>query len=294
MNSLTLSCLTICLTAASSVMGAVVTQTATQGANASGWGASGIWSNSAIPTGGNTYINAASMVIRTPEADNAVFAGDSLTVRGTLALKSSGSTSRTKTADVILDGGTISNYTDGSDRTQTLAGTMEVIATSTISAGGGAQNRNNQFSALVSGSAGINLTSANAASANIFTNASNNFSGSWNLQSGILRFTAGGATGSGLISMSGGTLEIQDSWTGNALSLSGGSVALGDYGWSVQSLVIGTTSFTPGTYDIAALNGPGDVTFTGNAGTITVIPEASAAMSSIAGVLSLLMRRRRP
>lgn len=274
-------------------MGAVVTQTASQGANVNGWNVASVWDNSLAPSSGNSYINAAGMVLRTPEASNTVFAGDSLTIRGILALKSPGANSRTKSASVILDGGTISNYTAGNNLTQTLAGTMEVIATSTIGAGGGGENRHNQFSALVSGSAGIDLTSANATSANIFTNASNTFSGLWNLQSGILRFTTGGAVGSGLISMSGGTLEIQSSWTGRSLSLTGGSVALADYQWAVQSLTIGATTFEEGTYDLTALNAVGGVTFTGGAGTITVIPEASVMVSLMAGALPLLLRRRR-
>jgi len=285
--------LTAFIAVSSSAWGAVVTQTTSQGAIASGWDQTTIWSVDAVPSVGNTYINPATRVLRTPEANNAVFGGDTLTIRGTLALKSSGGTSRTKSANVILDGGTISNYTDGNDRIQTLAGTMDVIATSTISAGGGGQNRHNQFSALISGSASINFTSANATSANIFTNSSNSFSGTWNLQSGILRFANGGAVGSGLISMSGGTLEIESSWTGNGLSLTGGSVALADHQWTVQSLTVGSTSFGQGTYDLAALNGIGGVTFTGNAGTITVIPEASVVMSAVAGALPLLLRRRR-
>lgn len=232
------------------------------------------------------------MVLRTPEADNSIFGGDSLTVRGTLALKSA-SGSKTKTANVILDGGSIGNYTAGSGSTQTLAGTLQVIATSTINGGGGAETRHNQFSALVSGAAALNLAASSATSANIFTNGSNSFSGTWNLQSGILRFTTGGAVGSGLISMSGGTLEIQSNWAGNSLSLAGGSVALLDYQWTVQALTVGSTSFGQGTYDIAALNGISGVTFTGTAGTITVIPEPSVMVSLLAGALPLLMRRRR-
>ena len=285
--------LAFCLGFASPMMGAVVTQSVSQGANVNGWNLASIWDDASAPSAGNTYFNSVAMVLRTPEADNAVFGGDSLTIRGTLALKSSGSASRTKTANLILDGGTISNYTDGNDRIQTLAGSMEVVTTSTINAGGGGQSRHNQFSALVSGSAGINLASANTTSANIFTNASNTFSGMWNLQGGILRFTTGGAVGSGLISMSGGTLEIQSNWTGNSLSLAGGSVALLDYQWTVQSLTVGSTSFGQGTYDIAALNGIGGVTFTGTAGTITVIPEPSVMVSLLAGASPLLLRRRR-
>lgn len=277
----------------SSVKGAVITQSGSQGADPDGWNKATIWSGSAEPTSGNTYINPASMVLRTPEASDPVFAGDSLTVRGTLALKSPGNNSRTKTANVILDGGAISNYTSGGGRTQTLAGTLQVIATSTISGGGSGEIRNNQFSALVSGSANLNLSSSTAGSVNIFTNASNTFSGTWNLQSGILRFTNSGAVGTGLIAMSGGTLEIQSSWTGSSLSLTGGSVALADYQWTVQSLSVGSTSLGQGTYDIAALNGIGGVTFTGAAGTITVIPEASVVVSLFAGAVPLLAHRRR-
>lgn len=274
-------------------MGAVVTQSATQGANVSGWNLASIWDNSAAPSIGNTYVNQATMVLRTPEASNSVFAGDSLTVRGVLALKSPGNASRTKSADVILDGGTISNYTAGGGFTQTLAGTLQVLSTSTISGGGGSEIRHNQFTALVSGSANLNLNSVTPASANIFANASNTFSGTWNLQSGILRFTNGGAVGSGLIAMSGGTLEIQDNWVGNSLALSAGSVALADYQWTVQSLTVGSTNFGQGTYDIAALNGIGGVTFTGSAGTITVIPEPSVIVSLMAGAMPLIARRRR-
>ena len=292
MRSFILSMLITCLGSTSSVFAAVVTQTGTQGAISSGWNQTTIWSSGAIPSSGNSYINAPAMVLRTPEADNSVFGGDSLTVRGTLALKSA-SGSKTKSANVILDGGSIGNYTAGSGSIQTLAGTLNVIATSTISAGGGAETRHNQFSALVSGASAINLTASNAASANIFTNGSNSFSGLWNLQSGILRFTSGGAVGSGLISMSGGTLEIGSSWTGASLSLTGGSVTLADFQWTVQSLTVGSTTFGLGTYDIATLNGAGGATFTGNAGTITVIPEASVMMSLVAGALPLVLRRRR-
>jgi hypothetical protein len=93
--------------------------------------------------------------------------------------------------------------------------------------------------------------------------------------------------------MSGGTLEIQSSWSGRSLSLTGGSVVLGDEEWTVQSLSIGSTSLGQGTYDIAALNGIGGVTFTGAAGTITVIPETSVVVSLFSGAVPLLLRRRR-
>ena len=285
--------LAFCLGSASPVIGAVVTQSVSQGANVSGWNLASIWDDTLAPSSGNTYVNPAAMVLRTPEASNATFAGESLTIRGILALKSPGNASRSKSANVILDGGTISNYTAGGGFTQTLGGTLQVLSTSTISGGGGSEIRHNQFTALVSGSANLNLNSVTAGSANIFANASNTFSGTWNLQSGILRFTNGGAVGSGLIAMSGGALEIQDNWTGNSLSLTAGSVALADYQWTVQSLTVGSTSLGQGTYDIAALTNIGGVTFSGAAGTITMIPQPSVMMSLFAGAFPLLLRRRR-
>ncbi len=290
--------LTVAMTPA--IQAATITQDESQGgAEPLGWNKTSIWSPNGAPTAGNDYVNPVSFVVRTPEANNSIFAGDSLTIKGTLALKSGNDNSYTKTVnDLRLDGATISNFTSGAGRTQTLNGNITVLSDSIVNTGNASQDRHFIFGAKISGSAILTLDSYNSNSRTAITNASNDFTGTWSVAAGVARFTDAGTVGAGDVLVTGGNLEIQHNWTSPTASLDvqGGKIALSTYNWTIAGLTIGTNVLTANTYSVAQLNSYGTpgVTFTGS-GTITVnaIPEPmSLALLATGGLLMLPGRRR--
>lgn len=282
--------------AASTLQAATIPQDQSQSSpDANGWTVASIWNPNGAPIAGNDYINPLGFTLRTPEATS-TFAGDSLTIRGTLGLKSAVSTSRTKTVNnLILDGGVIQNFTDGANFIQTLAGNVTVLSNSSVVVGNSLQVRHTVLSAAIGGSGNLSVSTLGGSGSRLeVTNAANTFSGFWNLNSGLLRFTLDGSVGNGDIRVSGGTLEIQHNWNNNGslLDIDGGNITLGAFNWTVGALDLGGSSLAPDNYTVAELNSFGTGVFSGT-GSITVVPEPTVVSMMICGLGILLSVPRR-
>ncbi len=286
---------TLVIGTAPSSPAATIYQDESQGSAVSaGWTATSIWNPNGAASSGNDYINPATYVIRTPEAGNSTFAGDSLTIRGTLALKSSNDKSYTNTVnDLRLDGAMISAFTSGAGRTQTLNGKITVLSDSTLSPGNASEDRHFNFGAQVTGSAQLIINSSNNTSIATIANSANTFSGTWKMVKGKLVFSNAGAVGNGDVWITGGTLQIQGNWNAPAsLNVAGGTIAVDTYNWIVDALSIGANNLSNGTYTVAQLNTYGTGTFTGTTGTIEVIPEpASLGVLGLAALALVACRR---
>lgn len=274
-----------------------ITQDTTQGSPVSaGWNVTTIWNPDGAPVAGNDYINPATFTLRTPDTSGPSFAGDSLTIRGSLGMKSTNNSSFTKTvSNLILDGGSISNFTSGAGFIQTLQGNMNVVSASTIQVGQTSETRHFRFSCAISGSGQVNFNSAGGTGSYLeVTNGANTYSGLWDIASGILRFTSSGSVGSADIHITSGTVEIQHNWagTGSLLDVDGGNITLGAFNWTVSDLNIGSNILPPDNYTVAELNSYGTGIFSGT-GSITVVPEPSVTILCLTGACLVVFRSRR-
>jgi autotransporter-associated beta strand protein len=194
------------------VHGAEITQTANDTSSpANSFTESARWSNSAVPSAGNTYSNNG-FLFRTPNTNPAsvTFAGDSLTVTAKSAASGVGAAVITKGTgnqtvsfnNLIMSGGIVSQGTQGV--THTITGTITSNATSGFSITD-SSDRNFAISAPVSGSGRLFVGSFNSYNAagytpvpytNTFTVSGNNssFSGGWSLGGSYLATFFGGAT----------------------------------------------------------------------------------------------------
>ncbi|WFB37768.1 PEP-CTERM sorting domain-containing protein [Kiritimatiellota bacterium B12222] len=255
------------------------------------------WTAAGVTAGeyaGNDFITPDTMTVRTPEGTHVTFAGDSLTVYGTLALKSGNNTSATKTVNDLRLAGTISNYVPSYSSTiQTLTGNLSIIGDSLLT-GTTSNARNITVASQVSGGTGFTVNhTGNAGAKYTYSNAANTFDGTWQVTSAKLIFDNGGATGTGDVIVDGGLFQINDSWNaGSSLTVNGGTVDFGANDWTVSNLKMGASSLGNGSYDATALNGFGTGTFTG-AGNIIVIPEPSSLiLLGMASFLIFAFRRK--
>lgn len=287
---------TLCV-ATSFAPAAVVTQV---GSNAMGehwetnvdwdWASAGVSSGA---YGGHDFVNPAGLTIRTPEAGGDTFNGKSLTVSGVLALKKGSGASTHTVTDLRLAGGSIENFTGGTN-TQTLAGGLTVVSDSAINISSATDIRHITISAAVSGSAQMDHRATKSGDFMAYTNAANTFDGTWKVSSGVLKFSNAGAVGDGDILVAGGKLQILGDWLNEdaSLTVSGGAVDLGGYAWTVESLWLGVNQLAAGTYSVTSLNSYGVGSFTGTVGTITVVPEPVSLSLLALGGLAILRRRR--
>jgi len=131
---------------------------------------------------------------------------------------------------------------------------------------------NTTFSGPVDGTGRLKKTGSSSFS---LTNAGNTFSGGVEVTSGSVIVTADGALGDGIVTVTGGLLQLNADVT-------------------VTGLVLGVTTMGPGTYDSTTdptyLSGNGSITVAAPSGTI---PEPGSATLALLGLAGLVRRRRR-
>lgn len=222
------------------VHGAAITQTANDTSSpANSFTEAARWSNTAVPTAGNTYSNNG-FLFRTPNTNPASvsFAGDSLTITPRssasgvgAALITKGTVNQTVSfTNLILSGGIVSQGTQGV--THTIAGAITSNAPSGFSITD-SSDRNFAITAAVSGSSRLYVGSFNSYNAsgytptaftNTFTVSGNNssFSGGWSLGGSYLAtFFGGSTTYNNIFNASGTTFRL-----GHVNALGTGTVQL--------------------------------------------------------------------
>ncbi|HYE21197.1 MAG TPA: hypothetical protein VEA69_22310 [Tepidisphaeraceae bacterium] len=268
--------------------GAAVVTSARDTTSSETWSTAGIWSNNAAPSAGNDYI--ATHVIRTASGE---FAGASLTFNGgTLALKQSSQSE----ANLTVNGGSISNfYMDSA--TQTLSGNLATSGTIGLSAGS-STGRITQIAAALSGTATFNVNSSGAGTQLRLTSATNanaGFTGTWNVQTGVMDAQTVLSLGNfAALNITGGSFDADydiNTATGT-LSLTGGAMTL-DQNHSFAAVTINGDALAPGTYTFADLNTAYDARFAdGGTGAITVaVPEPAAASVLVVSAFAVVGRR---
>jgi hypothetical protein len=140
---------------------AAVLLTATDALYESSFNTAGHWADSSAPSAGKDYVVPSGFKMRTPHSSGAdyVFAGDSLTLAGTIQVKGTGTMT---VSDLRLDGGTYS--ISSSDVNPTLAGAITLLS------GGGkfyagkgtTSSRPSTVTATISGSGLLTLRSYDA------------------------------------------------------------------------------------------------------------------------------------
>jgi autotransporter-associated beta strand protein len=170
--------------AASPAMAELVTLLQSDASGTFSFTAAGNWSNAEAPSAGNDYSvtgieePAETFTLRAPT--NATFAGDSLTInnRGVLAWAASANNGTLTTGNLILNGGSISNFRTGG--TLTLEGTISVTAASNLRLGSGANTstRNITLNSTVTGSSPLAMLAQNNSPSTLAVNGDNSsFSG---------------------------------------------------------------------------------------------------------------------
>jgi fibronectin-binding autotransporter adhesin len=206
---------------ASMTSAAVIVQTVNQtGADANGW-ASAIWGTpAAVANNSNSYETTNTFAVRTPNnATPAAFAGTSLTIDtgGILYLKHTGGAA---SVNLIMNGGKIIYHGGPTTANSPLAGTLQVIADSTIttdqtSAG---NNRDIWLQSALSGSANLTVTMIIVTNAVILSGNNSAYSGNWTNTSGFIQIANGAtnALGSGTVILTGsGTTALVLNSTNN-------------------------------------------------------------------------------
>ncbi|NQT38609.1 MAG: PEP-CTERM sorting domain-containing protein [Planctomycetes bacterium] len=230
------------------------------------WDNGAYWSDGLPAQAGNDYYVGAGM--RTPNnASNPVFPGDSLTVYagGTIGTKHNGTATF---ANLFLGGGAIN--TAVGNRTMSIGGTITVLSDSRFDAAG-TNNRTLVIASQLAGSGDLRITGNSGNGIVRLTNATNTYSGNWNVASGVLQAQGAGSLGSGNATVaSGGQLDVDyNLTTAGSLDLAGSMVL--DQNLTVSALTIGGAVLAPGSYDYAFLNATYDSYFAdGGSGSIFV------------------------
>lgn len=307
----TFAILSACLLGIASAEAQIVLTTG-DGFGTSSFNTAGHWSDSLAPSAGKTY--AISYLLRTPTAaGNYTFAGDSLTINSAGSMYYKGASGYTITANIILNGGFITN---GGENPYTLAGTLNLATSSALYGFTKLVTVNSLISGGNSSALAIRstaLSSADLTGGIILTNSANSYSGGTTVFDNASLFAnADHVLGTGNVTLG----------TRASLTLSGGLT--NDYIANSASLILtttapnpvnntntvflnfsgidyitglslngGSTYLAPGTY--GAIGSGADYTysiFTGT-GMLAVIPEPSVAALLLLGVVGMATRRRR-
>lgn len=202
--------------------------------NSSGesWETGSDWSNGQGASAGNDYV-VNSGTLRSPNSNSSeTFGGDSLTLNGgTFALKATSSNRLRTVNNFTLAGGTISNF--GGNFTIRVGGdlTLQDATVSKFAASSSNADRNIQIESVVSGTGDAEIR-GNTGNSNrvIFTNASNDFTGTWSVLDGaILDFNYDHNSGADLVLETGSTLRFDQNLTFSSLTIGGNSIAAGSY-----------------------------------------------------------------
>ncbi len=190
---------------ASSAYGATIDQTVTQGLGAH-WNQAAWGTPAAVPTAGNDYVTPSGFDVRTPDSQSpSTFLGDSLRIDagGRLVLKNGGANNGLATANLILNGGSITYNTANGTTISAIAGTILVQDNSTINSVAGASTRDIWLHSALSGSANLSVGMVNNALVLFGTNTA--YSGNWTVNSGRIEIgnNAQDPLGSGSVLLSG-------------------------------------------------------------------------------------------
>ncbi|MDF7809091.1 sialate O-acetylesterase [Pontiellaceae bacterium B12219] len=244
---------------ASTNAGITITQIGNN-APAESWETGSDWSDGNPASAGNDYVNQTSgWTTRTPPSASPVFPGVSLTITNgaILRLKHSGTATISDlriSAGSQLDNGGSSGLIDGN---LALVGTGSVNFDSQIS------SRLTTIESLVTADPGIHtinifMTQTPWAAPSdtggfVLNNVSNDFSGTWNIETGMLKGAGLGSAGFNVGAL--GYLDIDGTYlnTNAALTIESGGVMLLDEFVSVGSATIWGTALSPGLYSGADL-----------------------------------------
>ncbi len=283
------------------------------------WATASSWSNNQAAQAGHDYVvSGASFTLRSPVYAPGqtlrVFPGDSLTIDGAqFNLSSSENVTNGQSATVQVDdlrlvnGGVIVNSIGGS--TAGLAGKLTVNDGDTVyirTAGVSGNFRHIVLDAQVVGGATIHLLQGGTISV---TNSTNEFDGTWRVGGSAtvlgaavsstantvttLKAAAGLGEAANLQIDAFGHFDPDYDWsTSGTLTINDDALVTLDQNLTVGGLSILGNQFSAGTYSFSDLNSAYDSLFVdGGTGSITVVPEPSAAgMAALGGLL--LIRRR--
>ncbi len=259
------------------------------------------WSDGNAASSGNDYFvgtpATGTRITNRNFTTSSTFAGDSLTINSDGELGLIGSDNGVHTVNLILNGGRIDHDTNQNGRDINLAGTINVLANSTIrNTAGGSINKSIGLNSTITGSADL-LVELDDDNKVILRGVNNTFSGNWDVnrsasgENGSLLAVSDGSLGTGSVDIGLGiTLDVDyDIAMLQSLVIEGLLVLDQDH--TVSALNIGGTNYAPGTYTFAELNAAHDANIVnGGSGSITVIPEPASL--ALVGVGCVLMVRR--
>lgn len=222
---------------------------------------------------------------------NWIFPGDALTIEpgGKFQVRSTESNGEvTHVGEINLEGGPSfgsGNYAEitagtGTGTTNVLNGVLSNTGYSRLVSYGGTIQRSLKIDSQILGDGFIRIIESLSSGANasdvILTNASNTFSGTWEIHSQSRAiFENAGAVGDSSIEVTdGGRLQILGNWATNGTltvsEMAGTEVELGNFAWSVSNLTVGENFMPDGVYTAAELNSlAANPVFVGN-GTVSV------------------------
>jgi hypothetical protein len=224
--------------------GDTVYQTAAHPQNES-WNTAEKWSNGAVPSAGNSYVNNLGGDTRTPTGGG-TFAGDSLTLSNgsTFKLKNGGNAA---TVDLILESGT--RILQGGGGTAVVDGTLSGAGAIELM-NDGFPDRIIQLDSLIAD--GNTFSSILVSSGTVqVNNAGNTFNGTWNVQSGRLE-----GVGYGVASFTVGTdgvLDFNADYSNPAGSLTCEGVLKLDQSLAFGAASVGGVNLDAGTYSASDL-----------------------------------------
>ncbi|VGO13854.1 hypothetical protein PDESU_02411 [Pontiella desulfatans] len=240
--------------------GALVSQDENVGAaDAAGWLKASSWSNDQVPSPGNDYINNVSgRDTRTPQGSiegNPVFLGDSLTIDNGAVLKFKHTGVCTASNLTITAGSSLQN--GGSSGS--LAGNLALTGAGTVTFNPSYHNRKTTVSAWVTADAAIHTIAVNNSGeftaatecGFTFSNPSNTFAGTWDVQNCYLKGNGLGA-GSFIVGTQ-GYLDIDGAYHNPVGSLDCNGVIKLDEDLTFQSATIRGVGLASGTHNATNL-----------------------------------------